>query len=256
MHKIILEMWEFCFYFDDSFSADTFELKVASFAKMVGGIVAKVLSRGYFSVLVAVPFEKRRDATKFFSEKLAETILKGYKKEYIESSLNFEKTNAENFSVFLQALVCFDSEIDKSIILERLRLRSEFYLTSFVSFKLKFLKNKWNELISLANDNMVYLLNEDSCVELIKFLISNLEHRYYAVNIFSKDDCYLLCDMQGRAIEDFLIDKHTIYDDDNLITSLVALNPEKIIVHCNKSSKDKLIKNLFNFFPSQIEICK
>jgi len=252
----MIEMWEFCFYFDNEFDADVFEKKVNSFVQNFGGIVANVFSQDYFKVLVAIPFEKKRETTKFFKEKLAETILTNYKKDYILKSLNFEKIQTENISVFMQALICFDSEIDKQIILERLNMRSDFYLTSFVSFKLKFLKEKWNELITLANDNMIYLLNEDSCVELIKFLISNLEHRYYAVNIFLKDDCYLLCDMQGKVIEDFLIEKHIVYDDRNLINSLVALNPEKIIVHCNKILKDKLIKNLFNFFPSQIEICK
>ncbi len=249
-------MWEYCFYFDSDFDANVFEKKIAEHVQALGGLVANLFSQEYFKVLVAVPFEKRREVTKFFKIKLAETILIGYKKDYIMQNFDFDKIKTENMPVFLQALICFDSEIDKQIILERLNFRSVFYLTSFISFKLKFLKKKWDELVSLANDNMIYLLNEDSCVELIKFLISNLEHRYYAVNIFSKDDCYLLCDMQGKVIEDFLIDKHIIYDDSNLITSLIALNPEKIIVHCNKFSKDKLLKNLFNFFPTQIEICK
>lgn len=249
-------MWEFCFYFDYNFDANVFEKKISSFVQNMSGVMAIIFSQSYYKVLVAIPFEKKREATKFFKEKLSETILIGFKKEYILKNLSFERINTENLSVFFQALICFDSEIDKQIILERLNFKNDFYLTSFISFKLKFLKNKWNELISLANDNMIYLLNEDSCMELIKFLISNLEHRYYAVNIFLKDDCYLLCDMQGKVIEDFLIEKHIVYDDKNLINSLVALNPEKIIVHCNKILKDKLIKNLFNYFPTQIEICK
>ncbi|NCB48613.1 MAG: hypothetical protein EOM55_03235 [Clostridia bacterium] len=249
-------MWEYCFYFDNEFDANIFEKKICYFVNNFGGIVANVFSQRYYKILVAVPFEKKRESTKFFREKLAEVILISFKKEYILKSLNFERIQTKNLSVFLQALICFDSEIDKQIISERLHLRNDFYLTSFISFKLKFLKEKWNELVLLANDNMMYLLNDDSCVELIKFLISNLEHRYYAVNIFLKDDCYLLCDMQGKVIDDFLIEKHIVYDDSNLINSLVALNPEKIIVHCNKISKDKLIKNLFEFFPMQIEICK
>lgn len=249
-------MWEFCFYFDSLEDSNIYEKKILCFVKNVQGVVANVFSEGFYKLLIAVPFETRREAIRFFKTKLAETILTIYKRKFIVSNLNIEKIRTENISVFLQALVCFDSEIDKQIIIERINFKNNFYLNSFISFKLKFLKNKWNELVTLANDNMIYLLNDDSCLELIKFLISNLEHRYYAVNIFLKDDCYLLCDMQGKVIEDFLIEKHVVYDDKNLINSLVALNPEKIILHCNKILKDKLIKNLFNFFPSQIEICK
>ena len=121
---------------------------------------------------------------------------------------------------------------------------------------LKFLKKKWEELVSLANENVMYFLSEDSLLELIKFLISNLEHRCYAVNVFSKSDCYFLCDLQGKRIDDFMLEKQGIYEDGNLLTILVALNPEKIIVHCNKFVKDKLLRNLFSLFPNRIEICK
>lgn len=189
-------MWEFCFYFDNNVDANVFEKKILFFVQNYGGVVATVFSQGLYKLLVAIPFENRKEAIKFFKEKLAEIVLIGYKKDYILKSLNLEKIRTENISVFVQALICFDSEIDKKIILDRLTLKNDFYLNSFILFKLKVLKDKWQELISLANDNMIYLLNEDSCLELIKFLISNLEHRYYAVNIFLKDDCYLLCDMQ------------------------------------------------------------
>ena len=90
----------------------------------------------------------------------------------------------------------------------------------------------------------------------LKFLISNLEYRCYAVNVFPKNNCYLLCDTQGNCINDFLIDKNIIYDDNNLLTSLIALNPEKIIFHCNSNVRDNIINSLFQYFSNRIVICK
>ena len=102
----------------------------------------------------------------------------------------------------------------------------------------------------------MYLLSRDSFLELIKFLISNLENRQYVVNIFSKENCYLLCDVEGNSIKDFLLEKNIIYDDSSLLTSLVALNPQKIIIHCNSFIKDRLLKNLYEIFSNRIEIKK
>ena len=137
-------------------------------------------------------------------------------------------------NVFLQTLVCFDGEADKHFIEQCLDFDDRVFVDAVVAFKLKFLKKKWEELVSLANENVMYFLSEDSLLELIKFLISNLEHRCYAVNVFSKSDCYFLCDLQGKRIDDFMLEKQGIYEDGSLLSTLVALNPEKIIVHCNK----------------------
>ncbi len=249
-------MWEYCFCFDNSKDSTTFVDKIKTFIKQIKGVVVSIFLREVYKVLVAVPIEKKEDATCFIKETLAEIILINYKREYILSRLSFEIDHSINMHVFLQTLVCFDSEMDKQIILESLDFEKSIYFGSFINFRLRFLKSKWDELITLANDNIMYLLSEDSFVELIKFLISNLDYRCYAVNIFSKKNCYLLCDMEGKVIKDFLLDKNIVYDDSKLLTSLIALNPEKIIIHCDSLLKENLLKNLYNFFSNRIEICK
>ncbi len=249
-------MWEYCICFESDIEAKVFVDKIFNYVKSNKGIVVNISSCGFYKVLVAVPVEKKKFVTIYLCERLAEVILTVYKKNYIKNGLNFEQPQTTNMNIFLQALYCFDSDIDKQIILERIKLKDKLYLGSFIDFRLKFLKCKWDELVTLANDNIMYLLSDDSFIELIKFLISNLDHRVYAVNIFSKENCYLLCDLEGKVINDFLLDRNIVYDDGKLLTSLIALNPEKIILHCNSFLKDNLIKNLYNLFSNRIEICK
>ena len=249
-------MWEYSLCFDNEKDSENFVDKIRPFIKETKGVVISIFLQDAYKVLVAVPIEKREQAMSLLKENLAEMILINYKKEYIMSKLNFEVDHSVNMRVFLQTLICFDSDVDKQIIVESLNFDKSIYLNSFINFRLKFLKNKWDELVTLANDNIMYLLSEDSFVELIKFLISNLEYRCYAVNIFSKQNCYLLCDMEGKVINDFLLDKNIVYDDNKLLTSLIALNPEKIIIHCNSFLKENLLKNLYNVFANRIEICK
>lgn len=249
-------MWEVSICFERSKMAEYFASKINLVIKSCKGISACITLNGQSIVLVAVPKDKEEFARDFVKQKIAECILFFYKKDYIVSKLNFEKPKTTYMNVFLQTLVCFDGEADKHFIEQCLDFDNRVFVDAVVAFKLKFLKKKWEELVSLANENVMYFLSEDSLLELIKFLISNLEHRCYAVNVFSKSDCYFLCDLQGKRIDDFMLEKQSIYEDGSLLSTLVALNPEKIIVHCNKFVKDKLLRNLFSLFPNRIEICK
>lgn len=249
-------MWEFCIAFDDETQAQNFRKSISADIKQIQGVATVLVSTCFAKVLIAVPNEVKTKVKDLLVEKIAESILVYYKKNYILSKLNFDVCHSTRMQVFLKALVVFDSDTDKEIIIERIDLKNDIVVKSFVDFRLTFLKRKWDELVSLANDNAMYLVSEDTFGELIKFLISNLEYRCYAVNVFSKKNCYLLCDTQGNVINDFLIEKNIVYDDNMLITSLVALNPEKIIVHCNSFVKDKLLKTLYEFFSNRLEICK
>ena len=249
-------MWEFCIAFDDETQAQNFRKSIISDIKSLQGVVTVLVSITFAKVLIAVPNDVKTKAKEILIEKIAENILLYNKKRYILSKLNFDITHSTSMQVFLKALVVFDSDTDKEIIIERLDLQNDIVVKSFVDFRLTFLKRKWDELVSLANDNAMYLVSEDTFGELIKFLISNLEYRCYAVNVFSKKNCYLLCDTQGKVINDFLIERNIVYDDNMLITSLIALNPEKIIVHCNSFVKDKLLKTLYEYFSNRLEVCK
>lgn len=236
--------------------AHAFKDSVYKFVKTHGGIITILNAFPFIKILIAMPVAQKNSFNNLIKEKIAETILIHFKKDYILSRLDFNFEPTPNMQIFLKALVVFDSDTDKAIITKRLDFENNLVVNSFIHFKLSFLKRKWDELVSLANDNVLYLLSQDSFSELIKFLISNLEYRYYAVNIFSKQDCYLLCDTKGEAIKDFLIEKSVLHDDSALLVNLVALNPEKIIIHNSVFLKDKLLKTLYEFFSNRVEISK
>lgn len=249
-------MWECCICFENNKEAENFVKSISSFVRVREGLIVSVYSLSFTKVLFAVPEQKKEECYYYVKEKIAESILSNYKKYYITSKLDFDMKASANMNVFLQTLICFDSDMEKKILCEDIDFKDTFCVDSYVRFRIKFLKKKWNELVELANDNIMYLLSEDSFVEFIKFLISNLEHRCYAVNVFSKKNCYLLCDLEGKQINDFLLEKNIAYDDNHLLASLIALNPEKIILHCNSFMKDALLKTLYNYFMDRIELCK
>jgi len=249
-------MWEYSISFYDNKKAIHFKNKVSEYIKKNNGVTTILCENEITKVLIGAPIVERFNIHNYIKEKIAENILLYYKTDFILSKLNFKVNNTTDMQVFLKALLVFDSDVDKEIILTRLNFDDSLIIESFIDFKLNFLKDKWKELVSLANDNSMYILSEESFIELIKFLISNLDYRIKEVNVFSKNDCYLICDENGNKINDFLIEKCLIYDDNNLLTTLIAINPKKIKLHCNTFIKDKLIQILYLFFDKRIEICK
>ncbi len=247
-------MWEFCVTFSSTRYAKEFKNKIIGRIKGCNGIVTVLTTIKYSKVLIAIEREYKGQIKSYLTEKIAEFILLFYKKEYIISKLNFLVNKTNSMQVFLTTLVCFDSEIDKKIIMHELNLKNMLMFDSFINFKLGILKSKWDELVCLANDNIMYYLSEDTFLELIKFLISNLDYRCCEVNVFSKKDCYFLCDMQGNTINDFLVENNILYDDGALLKALIALNPEKIVVHGKSFLKDKIIKTLCNYFSSRVVV--
>lgn len=249
-------MWELCICFESRDIAEDFARSISIYVRERLGLVIVAYPVHFASVVIALPLKCKEEANIYFKQKIAEYVLSIYKREYILNHLDFENSQSLSMKVFLQTLVCFDSEMDKQIIADSIILRDKFCVDSFVNFRLSFIKKKWNEVVSLANENIMYLLSEDSFLEFTRFLISNLDHRCPAVNIFSKKNCYFLCDMEGNGIDDFLVEKPIVYDDGKLITSLIALNPEKIILHCNPFVKEPLLRTLFSYFNDRIEVCK
>jgi len=133
-------------------------------------------------------------------------------------------------------------------------------LESFFYFQLLPLKEKWKELAGIANENGTYLLSEDSFIELLKFLIDNIEFLSDEVIIEVEKDNIKILDINENPIAE----KEQISDFD-LVDYLFKSSPRKInwsgekrllflekifakrIVYTNSLKEEKSIVQNFNF---------
>ena len=144
-------------------------------------------------------------------------------------------------------------DIDREYIYQKLLPFDNVNIDSFFDFRLKFLKSKWKDLVSLANDNYLYLLSSDNFFELLKFLLSNLECREDVVKVeLSKDNFKLYS-------QEKLLNTPAVLEDKNksdLIASLIYFCPKTIVVqdsqYLNKTTKDFL----FSLFENKLKIIK
>lgn len=151
-----------------------------------------------------------------------------------------------------KALVSFDKETDVHIIQKYLTIENNIFLESFFDFKLIPLKNKWLELVGLANDNSSFLICDDTYFELLKFLIDNLEVCFDQINIVEEGEDYKLCDNSFCALSSGC----GSLSDDMLIEQLISLCPRVINIYCDEeqSVQRPAIKLISRIFDSRVKV--
>ena len=93
-------------------------------------------------------------------------------------------------------------------------------LDGFYYFNLRSLREKWEELSSIANDNGYFLISPENFVDLLKFLVDNLEITHDTVNVY--------CDECGFKISDELDKDIAVNKDEDLLSTLIGLSPKRI----------------------------
>lgn len=203
----------------------------------------------------------------FLCDAIAEVISIFYKLEFIEKNLKLRINQAVYFSAFEKALIAFDRETDKYLITHNLKIEKSIFLDSFYEFKLKSLRNKWKELIRLANENASYLLCNDTFIDLLKFLIENIEFASGLINVVKKQEDFLICDEKFNKINTreeglCLINKKDSNNEAeiDLITSLIALSPKRINVYCDQYENNSTLTLISQLFGNRVfilpKLCK
>ena len=113
---------------------------------------------------------------------------------------------------------------------------------------LKALREKWAELISLANENSDYLVSNEAFFDLLKFLIDNLEVCEEEINVFEDDNGYFITPQNSQ--DDCAYES---LSKEGLVSSLIELCPKKINLFCR--SDDNTAGFLSRIFEERVNVC-
>lgn len=236
-------MWEFSL----NFRAENFNLannmfnSIKDFASRIEGVVTSHEQGGFVCILIGADKKFQQEYEGFLSKLITHTICNHYKGEFLSQNLILPHHDKIGLLAFKKALLNFDRETDYYIIKRALSFGNELYFESFYDFKLSSLKAKWGELVSLANENRDYLMSGDSFLDLLKFLIDNLDICEEEVDIIEQQDGYKL--FVGHDNEGLT---NQILSDEGLISSIIDLSPQKINLYCLKENNTaSLLERIF-----------
>ncbi len=168
-----------------------------------------------------------------------------YKERFLTENLKLPAHEDIGLTAFKKALINFDKETDFYIISKNIRLENNLHLDSFYNFKLKALREKWGELIALANENSDCLVNNEAFLDLLKFLVDNLEICEEEISVFQDENGYsikardagILCNLSNEG----------------LVSSIIELCPKRINFFCR--SDDSTAGFLSKIFEERMNVC-
>ena len=236
-------MWEYCISIDQNNIQVTNYIteKLAEFSKQYDYIVTKLEQLNKTQILVACNNLEKNRLVLCLQEIIDECICYYFKKDFLLNNLTLKLSNSITKQAFISALLFFDKDTDRYIVNKYLEIDKKIDLYGFFNFKLSSLRQKWQELTSIANENQVYLYSDETFVELIKFLVDNIEIKSEVINIMSTKESYSLFDYKFDNLE-----QTNEMSDEKLVDTLIALCPKNINIYCS----DKLSSGLKNL------ICK
>lgn len=233
-------MWEFSI----NLQSDKSELAASIFAILrkelspFKAIVARSEESGYINLVIAVPKEFRADAEVVLLRTITLAICQTFKAEFLNKHLYLPSQDEIGVTAFKKALINFDKETDYFLISKALNFNEFLYLESFYQFKLPKLRDKWGELIRLANENRDYLVSNDAFFDLIKFLIDNLDICKDEIDVVEDEEGYHICD-EGAKSEPL--------SSSALVSSLIDLSPQKInMYYRNENHATEILKAIFD----------
>ena len=234
-------MWEFSL----NFKTENFELAkyihnaLRAFVESMEGVVTSNEENGVISVLIAVKEEYKEKVKLVLESAITEVICSKFKDDYLNKALILPEIDKASVFAFKKALLNFDRETDKYIIKKNLKLESNLFLESFYYFKLKALQDKWEELVCLSNENKEYLVSKESFIDLLKFLVDNLDIYEEEISVVKEAEGYRIY-AEGEEYNSNLI------SEDSVVSSVIDLSPQKINLYCSETSNAvRLLERIF-----------
>ncbi len=225
-------MWEFSL----NFKTENFELArqvhntLLSYVSSMEGVVTSHEDNGTISILIAVKEEYKDKLKLVLTNAITEIICTRFKNDFLNRYLVLPELDKASISAFKKALLNFDRETDRFIIKKNLNLENNLYIESFYYFRLKSLQVKWEELVSLSNENKEYLISRDSFIDLLKFLVDNLDICEEEISIVKENGGYRI------FVEDSEGYPNNLISEDVMVSSVIDLSPQKINLYFNEMS--------------------
>ena len=195
-----------------------------------------------FFILWACPNELRNKANDVIEDCVIKVVCNFYKDRYLTKTLHLPIHENISMTAFKKALINFDKETDIFLISKYLKLDKNLHLDSFYNFKLKPLRDKWSELVMLANENGDYLTSQEAFFDLLRFLIDNLEVMEDEINVFEEEDGFHIKTKSAPTLS-----------KEALVSNLIELCPKRINFFCkNDASTAGFLSKIFE---ERVNVC-
>lgn len=154
------------------------------------------------------------------------------------------------FQAYIKALSLYDADTDVALIMASFDVEGQFYLDSFIKFKLYDIVRMWQELCALITSNINYL-NRDMMLDVIRSFISTFDTSINTLKIIIQQDSFVLYKIEDTKAPIKLKDKAPAID---VINFALLSNPKHIEIYGDTSSGFSIISLLKSVYQDKVTI--
>ncbi len=158
--------------------------------------------------------------------------------DYIKQNLMLGLPTAR-YELLLRTLVAFDRENEHKLLGKLVKVEDGMALDGVFNFKMGELKDRWLEICKLTKSNGVYLYDNATYNELLRFLISAVDPKINKLTVYEADGKYRIT----GALKTGTLDLNAC-DGMELMYYLIDLAPLELIIDggiTNRELSDRLI---------------
>lgn len=213
------------------------------------GIIIKQNQHKLDNVCLAVS-KKHADYIKAaILDVVSDCIISLYKQQHLQNSICINIKNQVAYNAFIKALVVFDRQTDKDIIKKNLVLEKKLNIDSYYNFKLEQLKNRWNDIAAIVNESIPIMLKDKSVIDITKYFIDSTQKEIQELHLLLNKSTITIKIDNEQSDLDFDTSKDYVSD---VLTEIIAISPQKIVVHGDISKFAELGNALSSVFVDNI----
>ena len=179
---------------------------------------------------------------------IADVFALGFKNDYLKRNLAVCGEGLLGRTV-LNTMTVLDSDAEKSLVRRALKGESKVALEGFFEFRLQELKERWSEVVQLANGNSLMFYDESAVCDFLSFLIDSIPQNADYIKVIKHGERGELLDGSGKQIAvTEILDKSYLSDEERLLFNVICLSPKRVTVENKKMFSDEfngLISELF-----------
>lgn len=182
---------------------------------------------------------------------IATYIIDVYKYDYFTKKI-LRGNNTLINQAYIKALTLYDVDTDMGLINASFDLEEQFYIDSFIAFKLNELIRMWQELCDLITSNFNYL-NRDMMVDVMRNFISTFDTSITTLKIIIEKDSFVLYKIDSNNTPIKLKDKAPAID---IVNYTLLSNPSHIEIYGNTSDNFSMISLLKSLYDDKVVVIK
>lgn len=177
-------------------------------------------------------------------------IIDVYKYEYFIKNILSNKNLISQ--AYVKALTLYDVDTDMALINSSLDIENQFFIDSFISFKMNDIIRMWQELCDLITSNINYL-NRDMMIDVMRQFIATFDNALITLKIIIENDGFVLYKIENNKQPIKLKDKAPAID---VVNYTLLSNPSHIEIYGNANDNFSMVSLLKSLYDDKVSVMK